>query len=162
MTYQSGSYLSRCIKSRWCHLMRILYSPKNTELYGEKWTCALLTRQIFGTYVTWRRRITSSLASILSTFSKEKGMRGERNVCSKPERKKKQLMDYLLHGHVTPIDTCSAMHLVGKGDNAFAGIKKSDGNRAGFGWDIVFLLCLKFLDHSLTLLKSCQSDPNNM
>ena len=37
-------------------------------------------------------------------------MKGERNVCSKPERKKKQLMDYLLHGHVAPIDTCSAMH----------------------------------------------------
>lgn len=64
---------------------------------------------------------------------KKKGMKGERNVCSKPERKKKKLMDYLLHGHMTPIDTCSAMHLVGKGDNAFAGIKTSDGNRAGCG-----------------------------
>ena len=49
------------------------------------------------------------------------------------ERKWKWPKDYLLKGHMTPIDTCSAMHLVGRDDNASAGITKCDGNRAGFG-----------------------------
>lgn len=81
----------------------------------------------------WDLSYLTAKNSLVLGFHTFNFLKGERNVCSKPERKKKQLMDYLLHGHVTPIDTCSAMHLVGKGDNVFAGIKKSDGNRAGFG-----------------------------
>ena len=49
------------------------------------------------------------------------------------ERKWKWPKDYIFKGHMTPIDTCSAMHLVGRDDKASAGITKCDGNRAGFG-----------------------------
>lgn len=48
-------------------------------------------------------------------------------------RNEKYPVDYLRKGHVTPIDTSSAKPLVGGDGNASAGIKKSDGNGAGFG-----------------------------